>query len=164
MAKEYPMRGPGQFQWNTGGWFGGQLGGTLWILVGAATLVLETTGVAAWWLLCFAAANGVGLAMWRRRDRLPPYPAIQALLAVCGLAGLLAVSALHAFGPVSARRMLAWRQGNPMPEAVSGGSLVSIYALLILGVPTMMAWFAVMEWAGRRARRDRTEDAPAGLG
>ena len=40
MPTKDPMPGPGQFQWNTGGWFGGQLGGTLWILVGAATLIL----------------------------------------------------------------------------------------------------------------------------
>lgn len=163
MSTKDPRPGPGQFQWNAGGWFGGQLGCTLWILVGAATLVLESPGVAAWWALCFAAANAVGLAMWRRRDRLRPFPAIQGLIAACGLAGLLAVAALHAFGPDSAKLGVSWRDGRLVREAVPGGSLLSIYAILLLGVPAMMAWFAVMERAGRRGRIHRA-DARGGPG
>lgn len=166
MTTKDSMGGPGQFRWNTGGWFGGQLGGTLWILVGAATLVPESPGVAAWWALCFASANAVGLAMWRR-DRLRPFPAIQALQAACGLAGLLAVVALHAFGPDSVKLGLAWRDGRLVREAVPGGSLLSIYVFLLVGIPAMMGWFAVMERAGRRARMDRAEgcaDAPGGFG
>ena len=35
MSEKRPMPGPGQFQWNTGGWFGSQLGCTARLVVGA---------------------------------------------------------------------------------------------------------------------------------
>ena len=38
MASRRPMPGPGCYQWNTVAWFGGQIGCTAWMLVGAAML------------------------------------------------------------------------------------------------------------------------------
>jgi hypothetical protein len=156
MSEKHPTPGPGQFQWNTGGWFGGQVGSTSWLLVGAAVMAPDAPWIAAWWAICFLGANTVGFETWRRRDRIRPYPAIQALLAVCGVAGLLAVVALHAFGPDSVRLGVTWRQGRLAREAVPGGSLLSLHLILLLGVPAMMVWFALMERAGRRARLHRS--------
>lgn len=132
-----PMIGTGRFQWNTGGWFGSQFGCTAWLLVGAASVVAQHAWVAAWWVVCCALANAVGTGLWLRRDRVPPYPAIQALLGACGAGGLLAVAALHLFGAI--------------PDG-QHASLRPAYAVLLLGVPAMMGWFALMEWAGRRER------------
>ncbi|AGA28467.1 hypothetical protein [Singulisphaera acidiphila] len=97
-AKE-PLPGPGCFQWNRGGWFGGQLGSTVWMLVGGVVLVPYALDVACVWLACFAVANAIGAWLWRGRDRLPPYPALQALLATCGVSSLVALAALHILRP-----------------------------------------------------------------
>ena len=99
MATKLPMPGPGCFQWNTGGWFGSQLGGTAWMLVGAVVIVPHAPEVAGVWLVCFAVANAVGSWLWCRRDRLRPYPALQVLLLACGANSLMALVALHVLRP-----------------------------------------------------------------
>jgi hypothetical protein len=151
MAAKEPMPGPGQFQWNAGGWFGSQLGGTAWMLVGAAVLAPQTPWVAAWWAACCALANAVGTSLWLRRGRVRPYPATQALLAACGVAGPLAVVALHLFGPADVRLGVAWHDGRFILESPPG-TLRSAYAALLLGVPALMGYFALLERAGREAR------------
>src|SRR5262245_20825119 len=90
MPAASPITGPGYIHWNAGGWFGGQVGGTSWLLVGAAVLAPQAPAVAAIWLAGFAAANAVGLWLWRRRTRFRPHTAFQAMLLACGISGLLA--------------------------------------------------------------------------
>jgi hypothetical protein len=152
MGAKEPMLGPGQFQWNTGGWFGSQLGCTAWMLVGAAVIAPQAPLVAAWWACCFVIANAVGTGLWWRRDRLSPYPAIQALLATVAVAGLLAVVSLHLFGPADVRLGVGIRDGRFVLDHTPGNTLRSGYAALLVGVPVMMAWFAFMERAGRRGK------------
>src|SRR5262245_26037416 len=94
-----PVSDPTCLRWNRGGWFGDQLGGTAWMLVGAVVLLPSAPEVAGVWLACFAVANAIGSAMWRSRDRFRPYPALQALLLVCGVSGLIALVALHVCRP-----------------------------------------------------------------
>jgi hypothetical protein len=148
-AKE-PMRGPGHFQWNAGGWFGSQFGGAAWMLVGAAVIAAQAPWVAAWWACCFALANAVGTGLWLRRDRVRPYPATQALLATCGVAGVLAVTALHAFGPAEVALGVGLHDGRIRLEGSPAGTLRTAYAALLLGVPAMMGWFALMERAASK--------------
>ncbi len=92
-------RGEGQLQWNVGGWFGGQVGGTCWLLA-LAVVVLAKGGVAVGLalLISFAAPNVVGLWLWRRRDRLAPFVAMQRLLAVMTVFSLAALATLHLSG------------------------------------------------------------------
>ena len=71
------------FQWNTGGWFGAQLGGTLWILLLAVLLVSKDVWLALTVFAAFLLPNVVGTLLWRARGRIAAYPAIQILLAVC---------------------------------------------------------------------------------
>jgi hypothetical protein len=161
MSSKAPIIGPGQFQWNAGGWFGSQLGGTAWLLVGAVGIATQEPQVAAWWACCFVLANAVGTGLWLRRDRVWPYPAIQALLATVVVAGLLAVVALHLFGPADVRLGVGLREGRFVLEDVPGGTLRSAYVALLVGVPAMMGWFAFMERAGTR-NRSATGQAPPG--
>jgi hypothetical protein len=72
MESKEPLPGPGRFQWNLGAWFGGQIGGTAWMLVGAVVLAPHAPEVAGVWLACFAASNAIGSWLWWRRDRLRP--------------------------------------------------------------------------------------------
>ena len=53
MSLKQAKRGTGTFQWNAGGWFGGQIGGTAWMLV-AGVLGLAI-------LVCFLIPNVVGV-------------------------------------------------------------------------------------------------------
>ena len=84
----FGMPGPGRFQWNTGGWFGGQIGGTAWMAV-LGTGLIEIDRVTAALVLGLALlANAVGFALWLGRYRVPPFWAMEALIGFCGLAGL----------------------------------------------------------------------------
>lgn len=134
-----PLEPTGCFQWNAGAWFGSQLGGSAWMLVGSATMTPGSPILAGAWLACFATANGVGLWLWRRRDRVRPYPAIQALLLTLGVCGVAAWLALWALGTGARAAVGSPRQG--------------IFAMGI--VPLLMAWFALMEHHGRRVRESR---------
>src|SRR5262249_26987351 len=142
MPAKTAVRGPGAFQWDAGGWFGSQLGGTLWLLAGAAVLALPAPGVAAVWAACFAGANALGLWLWRRRDRLVPYPALQLLTLCCAACGLLTFVALDAFKPA----------GGPLGAADRG------YAALLV-FPALMALFHLRE---RAARARGAQAAPGG--
>lgn len=77
-------------EWNAGGWFGGQLGGTAWILIAAILSMAHdvTTGLTL--LLLFLIPNMVGLLLWYQR-KLTCYLSIQIVLALCGLFGLFAI-------------------------------------------------------------------------
>ncbi len=94
-----PVQGTGAMQWNAGGWFGGQIGGSCWLLVAAvlyAVMGLYTVALAVGG--CFLAANIVGTMLWRRRFRMAPYPAMQLLVLVLFLAALGAMSTIAATG------------------------------------------------------------------
>jgi len=81
-------------QWNLGGWLGGQLGGTGWMLVaGLLSFSIDLTAAVTVMVL-FALANLVGIILWRFQDRLSPYAGIQILLPVLGVFGLAAVFVL----------------------------------------------------------------------
>jgi hypothetical protein len=140
---EESLQGPGCFQWNKGGWFGGQLGCTAWMLGGAIVLVPYASDVAGVWLTGFAVANAIGFWMWSRRDRLRPYPALQALLLVCGFSGLTALVALHSLRPgLHITRPVVFDLSDE-PQLIPW--------LLVL-VISLMAWFHLIEWLVKKAR------------
>ncbi len=84
--------------WNAGGWFGSQLGGTLWMFISAGVLGPEHARSAVVVLVCGLASNVVGLALWGQRSRLDPYRALQILVATIVLFGFLATRWLDLHG------------------------------------------------------------------
>lgn len=82
--KKSPMR----LSWNGGAWFGAQLGGTAWMLGVGIMVIGRAPGLAAVLLVCAGFSNAVGLALWRSRHRLRPYPALQGLVVTIGMATL----------------------------------------------------------------------------
>lgn len=102
--QKFPRPGPGAFQWNWGGWFGSQLGGSLWLL-GGALFIRDAPGVTGVWAAAFVAVNVVGTTLWRRRDRIAPFPAILALLIICFVAAAAAIASLCLLDPETAKRM-----------------------------------------------------------
>lgn len=81
--------GPGRFQWNTGGWFGAQLGSTVWLLLIALSLLPKHFEAGVVTLSCFLVTNIFGLILFLNRNRVAPYPAIQWLIGVIGVVSVI---------------------------------------------------------------------------
>jgi hypothetical protein len=140
----HEMIGPGYFHWNAGGWFGSQAGGTAWLLAGAVVLTPRSPAVAVIWLACFALANVVGIWLWHCRTRVRPHTAIQLLLFMCGISGLLAWLTRDILRP-EVVRLLDWPRHG--------------YRMLLI-VPALMAWSAIMEYASRGRSRSPENAEP----
>ena len=128
--------GAGRFQWSAGGWFGSQLGGSLWLAITALVVRQEAPRVAAIASSAFLAANLVGTILWLGRSRLPPYPALQVLLLALGGAALVASLALR--------------------QAIANGAIeprLGVRPLLVLALYLGLAvFFWALEASGRRGR------------
>ncbi len=126
---------PSRFRWSAGGWFGGQIGATAWLALLGGLYLFRDPAVAWLVLLCFALPNGVGIWLWRRRQRLPPFSALMVLSAISGLAALAAIAIMDAYGhlheiePRLPARAMYW---------------------VLLVYPAVMLQFWIMEWASRR--------------
>ena len=131
------------FEWNKGGWFGGQIGGTCWLFILGVLLTPKDPLTGTVMLACCAAANFVGWSLWKRRDRLRAYPAIQILFVVEGLFALLAIAFLH---------FRAAMQHLPEQSRVS---LPTMYGALLV-FPGLLLMFHIQERARRKAS-ERTQ-------
>ena len=83
-----------QLNWNAGGWFGTQLGGTVWILVAAAIAATHDIWTGLILLGIFLVPNTVGYLLWRTQ-KLSCYTSIQILFLLMGLFGLLSIYLLE---------------------------------------------------------------------
>lgn len=124
------------FRWNAGGWFGGQLGASLWILLLGFLLWLQGSAVGAAVLACGLAANAVGVGLWLGRSRLAVYPALQTLLGATGLLALAAFLLVDRWGPTA---------GSDSPLAST-----PLWSLLVY--PGLMLAIHLQERAARRRR------------
>lgn len=115
-------------EWNAGGWFGGQIGSTAWILVAAVLAGLRDSTTGLILLAIFLLPNFTGTIFWLQK-RLSCYAAMQWLLVLVGISGVAAVYVLE--------RALIWR------EIQSGGEVSAsyAYALIVLVVLALMALF-----------------------
>ena len=96
--KDPVKRGPGQFLWNLSGWFGGQIGATLWLILLGCLLLAQGELVGAVAVALGLLSNGVGLLLWRRRQTMSPYWALQVLLGVAGLSAAVSLAAISVAG------------------------------------------------------------------
>lgn len=87
-----------QPDWNLGGWLGGQIGGSCWMLVAGVMSVRFDLTAAIIVLGLFAIANLVGWLIWRCRKSLSPYKGLQLLVPVLGAAGIATVYVLDRAG------------------------------------------------------------------
>ena len=125
-----PIVGPCHFQWNAGGWFGSQLGGTAWLLVGAIYLFYRSIPISLTWVLCFGLANVLGCSIWARRTVVAPFKGIQLLMLVLTLAGFVSWFTL------------TWFRHDLVSE-IHAKTHMGYLALLIF--PIMMTWFYCLE-------------------
>ncbi len=124
-----------QLEWNAGGWFGSQIGGTCWIFVAAVLSMLRDVSLGLVLLGIFALANVVGYVFWRQK-KLSCYAATQWMIVMAGASGLLAIFVLD--------------RGQMWLEIQSGGeiSAASAYGLVVLVAAVLMLTFYVRH--GRR--------------
>ncbi len=112
--------------WNIGGWFGGQLGATLWILVAGILTAVRDFPTGMFVVLLFAISNAVGLVLWQSR-KISCYASIQLLIGVSGVCGLVTVYALA--------NANAWTQiqtGGQVSAQSSYGIIGLVYGGLML--------------------------------
>jgi len=129
-----------KLEWNAGGWFGSQFGGTAWILVAAVLSAIRDVSMGFVLLGIFAVPNVIGYMFWHRKN-LSCYAATQWLIALMGTCGLLAIYVLD--------------RGRLWQEIQTGGSVstLSAYGLVVLVVVVLMLTFYL--------RFGRKEDGPA---
>jgi hypothetical protein len=111
--------------WNTNGWFGGQLGGTAWILVAGAITLGHNIWTGFILVVLFLVPNIVGYLLWRIK-KFSCYASIQILFGLCGLFGLLTIYVLD--------RNHLWLEiqiGGSMP-AISGYFLITLIVLILM--------------------------------
>jgi len=133
------------FRWNAGGWFGAQLGCTIWILVSAVVVMPRDPVTGLTTLALFLTANAFGTVLWMRRDRFDAYHAFQLLIPLAGLCSLAATWILDRFGHF---------------ETLGVGGQVSaqsMYLVLAFMIPALMLWFHYIEYESRNARPIETD-------
>lgn len=115
-------------EWSAGGWFGGQIGATVWMLVaGSLAAILEpATGLLVVGL--FVVPNVLGFALWRIR-RLSCYASTQVLIVVAAVCSLMAVWLLDRAG--------VWAQIQTGGQ-VAAGSMYWIIGLVFGGLVVMV--------------------------
>jgi hypothetical protein len=129
---------PTAFHWNASGWFGAQVGSTLWLALLGATIVPSDPLAGAAVFACAILSNAIGLWLWSQRERRTAYRGFQLLLVGLGLLALAAVVLLDARGEL----------GFVDPRFAS--SPRGIYLLLGL-YPALMGIFFLRERAARKA-------------
>lgn len=112
-----PKFGTGIFQWYNEGWFGGQIGSTCWLLFIAFRLENKLASIIL--IACFTLSNLIGTFLWKNRDKIDPYKAMQILLANIFLFTAIAMISMDCIGIL---KDLDQRVNNPR----------SLYLLLLM--------------------------------
>lgn len=120
-------RRAGRLEWNFGGWYGGQLGGTAWMLVAAILTAVRDPVIGLVALLLAAVPNVVGVVLWRRRERLSCYRSLQWLLVLIGVSGCAVVYLLDRSGWLEPIQV-----GGTVSAAGAYAAVVGTVAFLLL--------------------------------
>ena len=62
-----PVTDPDGVRWIGGAWFGGQVGGTAWLLTAFAAYVWQDPWIGLLFLAAFAGINALGFWIWQRQ-------------------------------------------------------------------------------------------------
>ena len=85
-----PAKQSDGLQWDIGGWYGGQLGGTTWMFVIGISCFSFSQPIAGVLILAIGLlVNIIGFAFFLNEHRLPAYPTLQLFIAILAIATLL---------------------------------------------------------------------------
>ncbi len=140
-----PRLGDGQMQWNTWGWFGGQLGSTVWLLVLGLVALAQGDVLGVVPIALCVLANIVGTLLWWARDRLAPFAALEVLLGTITLLSAVGVATILEGGLLGS--------SPDLPP----GRWIYLYLLVF---PALMVQLWVIDHAarGRRGGDDGEDD------
>lgn len=132
------MAGPRRFQWQVGGWFGAVFGGSAWLIPTATTLALNEQPYLA--LLpaggCLV-LNILGVALWYRRDRIRPFPALISMLTLFAVLTPLVWLSVSLHATPESLAALNW------PQSGMTGAMAAFIC------PAIIAWFYILEYSHR---------------
>jgi hypothetical protein len=138
------------FHWNAGGWFGSQLGCTLWLLI-LGLVLLSKDLLAAWACVAgFVMLNAWGLYLWRGRGQLIAYVAIQRFLLAASVIMAAVVAVVNIRG---------------LSEPPTSGALVSTYLpywVIAVAPGLMLAFFSIERNMKRRLGERGTTNGSSG--
>lgn len=143
MAEKKAREGSGHFHWNAGGWYGGQIGSSCWILLAGLLLLFKELVLGLILIVCFSLINLFGTMLWTRRDRIAPYPAVQCLILLNGVFAFFTIILVDHLERVS--------DLDPRYVNMPGW----VYAMLLM-FPGMMLMFHLMEKQARKQRQEST--------
>jgi hypothetical protein len=127
MSTTMPEGRVSPFRWNAGAWFGSQLGGTLWLLVGSAVLLARAPLAAVVWAVSFALANALGLVLWAARGRVGMYAALQSLLLGLGVVSLASLAVADWCG-----QLPGLTSGSANPRVTAYGAWLVLPGLMVI--------------------------------
>ena len=148
IARE-PIIDPDAVPWNAGAWFGGQIGGTCWMLTAFVAYVWQAPWLSVLFLAGFAAANAFGFWLWSHRRRFRFFRSAQLMMLVCGGSALASLLALDFLAPANLKHNLIWRADRPGWVGANRSEFRSAYLMLCLLIPALLIQFEVQ---GRQAR------------
>ncbi len=119
------------FVWNAGGWFGSQVGGSVWMLFCGLSLLFSDAISGLVCLGSFAVINAIGCYFWQHREKLDPYVGFQRLFFTLAVVCTLISVVLYRRGFLSSRESI----------------------LLIVIPAALMAFLALQNWAVQRNHR-----------
>ena len=129
------------FVWNAGGWFGSQVGSTLWLLILGLGVARRDPLAGSLAVGGFLALNAWGLSLWRSRARLGAYAGIQRFLLAATAVVAVVVVVAHARSTAT----------TPRPGALASTFLPGWVVLMF---PGLMLLFWLRERLARREPRD----------
>lgn len=95
--------------WSTSGWFGGLIGGSLWMMVAAILLIVNQSLLAAGLILsCFIVSNVGGTLIWQARSRYSYPAALKLLCCVLGCTTLVSFLTIEFSASHAAKYSLQW--------------------------------------------------------
>jgi hypothetical protein len=96
------------FSWNAWGWFGTQLGATLWMLILGVVLLSKDSLAALVNVGGFVVLNAWGLCLWQSRERLSAHAGFQRLLGASSVVIAFVVVVNNSRGSSQPRVPGAW--------------------------------------------------------
>ena len=110
------------------------------MLVPAVLGATQAPWAAAACFLCFTFANVVGTCLWCRRNRLRPFPAVQLLILIIGVSGVLTMFSIDLLRPTGIAPSADWK--NDFRHGI----------LVVMFVPlAVMSCAAILEWGAKNA-------------
>lgn len=142
-----PVTDPDGVRWNACAWFGGQAGGTAWMVTAFATYVRQSPWLGSLFLVAFVGLNALGFWLWRQRSRFRFFRSVQLMIAASAALALLAVAGFDFLRPPDLKRDLG-SEGRWV--GASRAEYRSAYVLLLVLIPAMLIQFEIQARLARR--------------